>query len=375
MAIDQYVMRDGRRLRCGYTTGTCAAAAARGAAMILAGMDPGGVVDIDTPRGWRLSIPLAGRDAGEGWARCTVIKDAGDDPDVTNGLAVTACVALDDGTGVRFAAGPGVGTVTRRGLAVPPGEAAINPVPRRMIAGAVTAVLGGERGVLVTVSAPGGEELARRTFNGRLGITGGISILGTTGIVEPLSHDAVTESLELGIAQARAEGVCAVAMVPGSLGERWTLEVLGVPAPRILIAGNHVGFMLRRAAEQGIVAVLLSGHLGKLVKVAGGIFETHSAVADARMEVLGAHYTAWSGDVEALRRIMACVTTSEALEIAGDRAFLDSLADTVSRRAAEHAGGGMTVAAALFDDAGAVRGMSAGAASLVAELRGEIRHA
>jgi cobalt-precorrin-5B (C1)-methyltransferase len=263
-------------LRTGYTTGACAAAAAKAAATLLCEGTVPENVEIALPEGPRVRLPvLQCRRDGE-TAQATIRKDAGDDPDITDQAAIVAEVAFADGDEVRFAAGEGVGTVTKPGLALAPGEPAINPVPRRMIQQSVREVTG--RGVLVTVSIPGGRELAARTFNPRLGIEGGLSIIGTTGIVKPFSAPALTASLQCGLDVAAACGVRAPVLVPGNIGERAALRNLRVDSGQIIQVSNHWGFMLDQAARQPkFERLLVLGHPGKLAKLVDGEWDTHSS--------------------------------------------------------------------------------------------------
>ena len=280
-------------LRTGFTTGTCAAAAAKAAALLLAEGRAVQSVEVPLPDGQRIAFsPLYVR-ATESGAEAAVVKDAGDDPDVTHGSRIVATVRWNGDDAVAFAAGAGVGTVTKAGLAIPPGEPAINPVPRRMIATAVREVT--DRGVRVVISIPGGEELARKTFNPRLGVIGGLSILGTTGIVRPFSCSALRESLRYSFAVAAAAGIRAPFLVPGHIGERAAQRHFGVPEERIVEVGNEWGFALDTAAGHPFNALLIVGHPGKLAKLTMGDWDTHShrspsalpAVAAMEEKILG----------------------------------------------------------------------------------------
>ena len=266
-------------LRCGYTTGTCAALAAAGAVRLLLTGEAPERVRITTPKGWTVELPLEDAVLDGGEARCAVRKDAGDDPDVTDGCLVCAAVSRSEPGGIRIDGGAGVGRVTKPGLDQPMGAAAINSVPRRMITDAVKEVcdeLGYSGGLSVVISVPGGEEIARRTFNPMLGIEGGISILGTSGIVEPMSEQAMIDTIELNLRQAAAlepgsGGAKRLILTPGSYGESYLhairLDALGVP---VVKCSNFIGEALDAAAIQGFSEVLLVGHVGKLVKLAGG---------------------------------------------------------------------------------------------------------
>lgn len=259
----------------GFTTGSCSAAAAKAAAMLLCGEDPGESVDITLPDGTNARFDIHERLLRDDSASAVVIKDAGDDPDVTDGAHVTATAAWSDTDEVLLVAGEGVGTVTLPGLQVPPGTPAINPVPRAMVKRVVRDVT--ERGVRITISVPGGKELAEKTFNPRLGIVDGISILGTTGRVKPYSCEAVRESLKCSLDITAALGISYPVLVPGNIGERAAEQHLGVEDKQVVHAGNEWGFMLDAVAEHGFDGVLLLGHPGKLAKLAAGHWDTHSS--------------------------------------------------------------------------------------------------
>jgi cobalt-precorrin-5B (C1)-methyltransferase len=262
-------------LRTGYTTGTCAAAAAKAATLLLArGVRPE-TVEIELPEGSRVPFSVVSAHIREKSAEAAVAKDAGDDPDITHQAIVRVSVAFIEENTIRFAAGEGVGTVTKPGLAIPPGEPAINPVPREMIRKAVREVT--PHGVRVTVSIPGGGELAQRTFNPRLGIEGGLSIIGTTGIVKPFSAPALRASLKCALEVAAACGVKAPVLVPGNIGERAARRHLRVADSSIVQVSNHWGFMLDEAARMPFEKLLVLGHPGKLAKIIDGEWDTHSS--------------------------------------------------------------------------------------------------
>jgi len=359
-----------KTLRRGYTTGMCAAAAAKAATMLLFGGNAGEAVEVTTPRGVRLALPLCGVERGESWARACVVKDAGDDPDVTHGLAICA-EARPAPEGIHLAGGPGVGVVTKPGLAVPVGEPAINPVPREVIRREVGAVLPPGRGVRIVLSVPGGEKVARRTFNPRLGIVGGISILGTTGIVEPRSEEAWKESLVCQVKVAVASGHRALVLVPGRTGERIAVERYGFPPAAVVQTANFVGHLLRSCAEEGAEEVLLLGYHGKLVKLAAGIFHTHSRTADARLETLAALAAARGAGPGVVAEILDCATAEGALEVLKREALLEVLDDAAARAAARARAfveERLAVGVVLVDRAGNVLGRDPGAAAIAGRL-------
>ncbi len=357
--VQMVIERDGKTLRRGLTTGTCAAAAAKGAVFRLLG-ERVEEVEVTLPGGDEVTLEVAECSEKDDGAICCVVKDAGDDPDVTDGAMVCARVRLtEDGKGeVRIKGGEGIGRVTKPGLEIGVGEAAINPVPRKMIESEVSKVLPEGSSAEVTISVPGGEELARRTLNHKLGIEGGISIIGTTGIVEPWSDDAFMRSLVPQIDIALETGFESLVLVPGNIGERNALE-RGIPEDAVVQMGNYVGYMLKECARKGVKEVMLFGHQGKLVKVAGGIFNTHSKVADAKLEILAAHAAAMGASREAVNDILEAKTAEAALEVvrgAGLMEVYDRIAGEVSRRCGDLVGESIHVSAVILDLKGEIIG-------------------
>ena len=347
MAFEHYISAGGKRLRCGYTTGTCAALAAAGAARYLTEGTWPETVSLRTPKGWRVEVPLEACRAEPGRAICAVRKDGGDDVDRTHGARIEAAVALTESPGIAIQGGPGVGRVTKPGLDQPVGEAAINRVPRQMIARAVEEVLsaaGYEGGASVVISVPEGEVIARQTFNPRLGIEGGISILGTSGIVEPMSAQAVVDTIALELRQAAAQGEKRLILTPGNYGldylRRQGMDQWEIPMVK---CSNFIGEALDEAVLDGFSEILLVGHVGKLVKLAGGIFNTHSRTADCRAELFCAHAALAGGDKTLCRALMDCSTTDACLarlDEAGLRdpvmaGLLGAMREHLSRRAGE----------------------------------------
>ncbi len=263
-------------LRCGITTGACAAAAAKAAVTVLAGGAAPREVDLCLPSGQSIRLPILYVQSRDNPPATTaaVRKDAGDDPDVTDGLEVRATLSWDDAAEASFIAGEGVGTVTKPGLQVPPGEPAINPVPRQMILDAIREVT--RRGVRVEISVPGGREIAAKTFNPRLGIVGGLSILGTTGIVRPYCTRALCDALRCALDVAAACQVTAPVLVPGNVGARAARRHFSLREEQLIEVGNAWGFIVNLLPERAFSALLL-GHPGKLAKLAAGQWDTHSA--------------------------------------------------------------------------------------------------
>jgi cobalt-precorrin-5B (C1)-methyltransferase len=342
-----------RPLRRGWTTGACATAAAKAATAALLGGDFPDPVEVALPRGERVAFALAETKSGPGWTGAGVVKDAGDDPDVTHGALIRATVShasLD--AGVVFRAGPGVGTVTRPGLALPPGEPAINPVPRAMIRDALAEL--GARDIVVEISIPGGERLAERTLNDRLGIVGGLSILGTTGIVVPYSCAAWIDSIRRGIDVARASGVPHVAGATGSTSEAAIKALHGLSDVALIEMGDFVGAMLKYLRARPVPRVTVAGGVAKMTKLAQGRLDLHSRRGEADLPALAdlAHGHGISDDVA--HRIAGANTVAEAFTLA-------PLGEVVAARAWEIAAETLRPAQveleiALFDRTGALVG-------------------
>ena len=358
-------------LRSGVTTGSCATAAAKAAVLAWQGT-VAFVVTVDTPTGRTLSIPVVDAETLPDGGRATVIKDAGDDPDITHGVSVTVEVRIcPDDPAIRFAAGEGIGRVTLPGLQIPVGEPAINPAPRRMIEMAIRPLLPAGAGAVVTVSIPGGENLAKRTLNPTLGIVGGLSIIGTTGIVEPMSEEAFKNSLKPQISVAKALGFSSIVLVPGKIGQDFAVQRYGLPAAAVLQMSNFVGFMLESAVEYDVKEILLFGHLGKLVKVAAGIFHTHNRMADARMETLAAYMASAGAPQAAVRAVLNCTTTEAAIPILAEyglQAVYSVLAERASARAMRYVFGDLTVGTAVVTMKGELLGMDAAARQIGGRL-------
>ncbi len=344
--IDDKRLRCGKLLRCGVTTGACAAAAAKAAVSMLLVDAPVDAVTLTTPTGVALSIDIVSIEKANDSVRCAVKKDSGDDPDVTNGVLVYATVKKT-ARGVCIFGGKGVGRVTKPGLDQPVGQAAINSVPRQMIKEAVQAVClecGYTGGISVTVSVPQGAALASRTFNPRMGITGGISIIGTTGIVEPMSNRALIDTVRLELKQLFAAGARDVLLSPGNYGAAFCKETLHLSTAMHVCCSNFIGDAIDGAVELGFGRILLVGHIGKLVKLGIGMMNTHSANGDGRMETLVACALAAGADVPLLKNIMECVSTDAALALLYEASLLqDSVAilarrigDCLIRRVPEH---------------------------------------
>jgi len=310
--MEEFVFREGKMQRRGVTTGLCAAAAAKGAAAALLGGTPAETVSVKAKDGTSIVLDILDLHFDEHSAFCAVIKDAGDDPDVTDGLAVQASVEKIP-RGIEIDGGEGVGRVTKAGLPVKAGEAAINPVPRRMIEEALletAKIFGYGGGFKAVISVPGGEEVAKKTFNPQLGIEGGISILGTTGIVEPMSTEALLRTIYLLIDQKVLAGYDPIVLCPGNYGLDYAKDKLGIGPDRAVKCSNFIGKTLDYCVYKKVKNILLVGHSGKLVKLAAGVFDTHSKTADCRGEIFAAHAAIFGALPDQIRQILDSPTTS-----------------------------------------------------------------
>ncbi len=352
-----------RPLRRGWTTGTCAAAAAKAAyAALLTGEFPD-PVEVTLPRGERPAFSLAVNRTDNDSATAGVVKDAGDDPDVTHGALVLATVRPGKpGSGVTFRAGEGVGTVTRAGLPIPPGEPAINPVPRRMIRDAIAEVAAAASAtgdVEVEIAIPGGEAMAAKTLNGRLGIVGGLSILGTTGIVVPYSCSSWIHSILRGIDVARAAGLTHIAGATGATSEAAVRTLHDLPEPALIDMGDFVGGMLKYLRRHPVPRVTIAGGVGKMAKLAQGLLDLHSKRGAVDLVALAALAAAAGGSAALRDRIAVANTAAEAFAQAAAEGV--ALGDEVARAAQGTAldvvaGADIAVEVALFDRDGRLVG-------------------
>lgn len=335
---DKYIIKNNKRLRYGYTTGSCAAGATRGAVRMLLSGASLSEVELQTPKGITLNLQLHDITRGETHVSCAVQKDAGDDPDTTNGILVYAKVEkisaeaakniIDNQntdskkviihSSIILDGGVGVGRVTKPGLSQKVGEAAINPVPKAMIlreAEEAAQEYDYEGYLKITISVPEGEEISKKTFNPRLGIMGGISILGTSGIVEPMSERALIASIQVEMKQHFFQGENYILVTPGNYGADYLREHMTIPFENNIKCSNYVGETIDMAIDMGVKGILFVAHIGKFVKVAAGIMNTHSHCADGRMEVLCASAIRAGGTLECAREILEAGTTDEALVV------------------------------------------------------------
>lgn len=336
-----------KQLKGGYTTGACLAAGAKAGAMIMQGEDPGDRVDIVALDGTPLQIPIASVELLAHGVKVEIIKDAGDDPDITNGTSVFITFSfltqeqLQPVYGqsilykqILFEAGQGIGYATKPGLSLAVGEPAINPGPRQLVYNSIKDIIG-DKACLVRVDIPAGTELATKTLNPVLGIEGGISVIGTTGVLRPMSEEAFKNSLVPQIEVAKAAGFTTQIFVPGKIGERIATS-WGLPTEAMVQTSNFIGFMLEAGADHGLERILLFGHIGKLAKVAAGVFHTHNRVGDARLEVLAAYSAAQGMPAEGVQRILQAVTTEEALPVIEEYG-LQSVYQVIAARASYRA--------------------------------------
>lgn len=368
-------------MRYGFTTGSCAAAAAKAAAyMLLTGQRKESIV-VKTPKGVIYRAKILDMRRSETEVSCAVEKDGGDDPDITTGAWIYAKVSCLENAESAFyredrsnrtcekhtsykrpeiiiEGGLGVGRVTRKGLDQPVGNAAINHVPREMIEKEVLEVCRAadyQGSLKIEISVPDGEHLAAQTFNPRLGIVGGISILGTSGIVEPMSTQSILDTIRVELRQRREEGFSYVAVSPGNYGLDFMRQTYHYDLDRSVKCSNFIGATIDMAVALGFQKILLTGHIGKLIKVAGGIMNTHSREADCRMELLAALAAQEGLDTAQICDILTCATTEEALAVLEKSKKLQAVMDRAARRVCfymeTHAGGKLKADCILYANA------------------------
>ncbi len=323
-------------LRCGYTTGTCAAAASKAAVAMLFKQESMDSVAITTPNQTDLIIDVLNPQFNDKVASCSIEKDSGDDPDITNGILVSSKVTLlPDSSEIIIEGGKGVGKVTKGGLDQPVGMSAINSVPRKMIKDSLNELAmqyNYRGGFHVLISVPKGEEIAKKTFNPELGIVGGISILGTTGIVEPMSAKALADSIKVEISVIAAESNESILIFLGNFGKKFTEEDLNLSIKPGIMCSNFIDVALDSSVEFGFKNILLIGHIGKFVKLGIGMFNTHSHNGDGRIETLLSCALEAGANMEILKDIQKCVTTNAVLDILYENDLLDKTMDVLNGR-------------------------------------------
>lgn len=377
--MDSFITKDGKKLRRGYTTGTCAAAAAKAAAIMLLEERELSSVWLLTPGGVELTLEVRDTVRGPASVSCGIVKDSGDDPDVTNGMTVYAKVTKTAERGViSIDGGEGIGRVTKPGLDQSVGNAAINSTPRRMITEALLSVCedhayGG--GLSVLIYAPEGKELAKKTFNERLGIVGGISILGTTGIVEPMSDSAVVETIRTELSVRAAAGKKAVLFTPGNYGADFIKNSLGLEPSAAVMTSNFIGDAFALASEAGFSEALLIGHIGKLVKLAGGMFNTHSRWGDCRAEIFASHAALSGAGNETVARIMDSAMTDDMLRLIDADGLKDDVMRSIMRKIefqlTQRHLGTMRAGVITFSNVYGILGMTGDAKEILRDIQGD----
>ena len=333
--MEEYIVKDGKKLRLGYTTGSCAAAASKAAAWMLLTGKRKERIRIDTPKGITLDLDVLQINMDDNTVYCAIEKDGGDDPDVTKGSLIFAQVTRTETPEIIIDGGQGVGRVTKRGLDQPVGAAAINSVPRQMIREnleEICRLTDYHGGLSVVISVPDGEQLAKKTFNPRLGIVGGISILGTTGIVEPMSEQALVDTIRVELRQRKANGAEYVLLTPGNYGSDYIQKDIGIDPKTAVLTSNFIGEALDICKELGFRGVLLIGHIGKLVKIAGGMLNTHSKYGDCRMDIMAAHAGAAGLSAPQIAEMLDCATCDDAIRILKENGLCGQTLERISNR-------------------------------------------
>ena len=332
--MEEYVYIDGKKYRRGYTTGSCATAASKAATYMLLTKKKIKTINIDTPKGIPLTLDVQNISLNNDYVECSRKKDGGDDIDATHTMDIYAKAEIIDrenGEDIIVCGGYGIGVVTKKGLSVEVGKAAINPTPmkminyeiRKVIGEDISATLGEGKSLKITISAPKGEEIAKKTFNPRLGIIGGISIIGTTGIVEPMSDEGWKKSLSIELKMKKEQGLDKIILVPGNHGEQFIREKLNLDMKYVVRTSNFIGYMLKEAQRMGYKKILMAGHIGKFIKLSAGIFNTHSKVADARSEILISNLALMKAPYDLLEKINECLTAEEAVEVINENNYTE----------------------------------------------------
>ena len=340
------------KLNYGFTTGSCAAGAAKGAAYGLLNRSMPDYIDLNTPAGVRLKLKPIHHRIGHNFSECAIRKYSGDDPDVTNGCEVHVKIERSENKGIKFIGGEGIGTITRPGLQIAQGGPAINPVPRAMIKEAISDVLGNSDRLDVTITVPNGEKIAKKTFNERLGIINGISIIGTIGIVKPMSLDSLKVSLLCGLDIARASGHETIVLVPGNIGEKGFLKHFKVSKYQVIQMSNFVGFMLKEAIKRNFKKIILAGHPGKLAKLIRGDFYTHSSKSGPANDVLIDIFKKESLSPDIVEDLTLSVTVEGIIEIIREHNKLDIfdlVADKIKSSASQFVSANAEIELILFD--------------------------
>lgn len=332
--LEKYVSKGSKKLRCGFTTGTCAAAASAGAARMLLSGKVIENITVITPSGNSVTVGLTDIKKENDYVSCAVQKDSGDDPDVTDKILVYSTVSYEK-SGITVDGGEGVGRVTKNGLKQQIGEAAINPVPRKMIEEQLKTAASDysyDGGLKAVISVPMGIQIAKKTFNPRLGIEGGISILGTTGIVEPMSEQALIDTISVELDVRKAQNEEFIIVTPGNYGQDFLRDNLGIAVDKCVKCSNFIGDTIDMCIEKGFKSMLLVGHIGKLSKLGCTIYNTHSRYADGRMEAFALCAALCGAERQVLDNILGCITTDAALEILKKEGICDETIKMLEKR-------------------------------------------
>ena len=332
--LEKYVSKGSKKLRCGFTTGTCAAAASAGAARMLLSGKVIENITVITPSGNSVTVGLTDIKKENDYVSCAVQKDSGDDPDVTDKILVYSTVSYEK-SGITVDGGEGVGRVTKKGLKQQIGEAAINPVPRKMIEEQLKTAASDysyDGGLKAVISVPMGIQIAKKTFNPRLGIEGGISILGTTGIVEPMSEQALIDTISVELDVRKAQNEEFIIVTPGNYGQDFLRDNLGIAVDKCVKCSNFIGDTIDMCIEKGFKSMFLVGHIGKLSKLGCTIYNTHSRYADGRMEAFALCAALCGAERQVLENILGCITTDAALEILKKEGIFDETIKMLEKR-------------------------------------------
>ena len=371
--MEEYRIFEGKKLRYGYTTGTCAAAAAKAATAMLLSKQRVDYIQIDTPKGITLNLEVEDVTIDDDVISCAIRKDAGDDPDDTNGILIYATVYKCSEDGIELLGGVGVGKVTKPGLACSVGGPAINPVPRKMITDAVASVArcnSYDGGLTVTISVPEGIEIAKKTFNPRLGIVGGLSILGTSGIVEPMSEKALVDTIYVEMDVQKSKGNENLLVFFGNYGQDFAKNTLKLSIGEAVTCSNFVGEVLDYAVFKGFKSILFIGHSGKLVKLAQGVMNTHSKYADCRTDALALYAMFEGASKDIGLEIAGSLTTDEAVKILKreelDKVVLQKINERIEFYMQQRVHGRIKTAALMFSNVHGVLGKTESAEELIA---------
>mgnify|MGYP004502266853 CR=1 FL=1 len=373
---NRYIYIYQKKSRRGYTTGSCAAAASKAAAIMLFSKEKLKTVELMTPKGFLLTLDVLDIEITDKYVSCAIKKDSGDDPDVTNGILVYSKVSYASKDGIDITGGVGIGIVTKPGLQCKVGEYAINKVPRKMIYNEVSTVLKDNeyvKGIKVEISVPEGVEIANKTFNPRLGIEGGISILGTSGIVEPMSEKALVDTIRVQMNQLYCEGYDTILITPGNYGEKFSKDNFQVDITKSVKCSNFIGKTIDIAVELQIKRILFISHIGKFVKAAGGIMNTHSQNADSRMEIIAANAIVAGADIDTLKNVMKSVTTDDALKHLKEKGFMEEtmkiITDKVHFYLNNRAKGNVEIEAIIFSNVYGILGKTKNADAFMEKLK------